>query len=51
MDYYDIETAKGIVRCSEMKGIYYPVREEDVGFMFEPILSIEIVRENEDAGI
>lgn len=47
MDYYDIETARGIVRCYEHKGIYYPVCEEDNNeFLFEPILNIEIVQEN-----
>jgi hypothetical protein len=52
MELYDIETAKGICRCTEIKGVYHCLYEsESDKFLFEPILNIEIVREKEDADI
>lgn len=46
MEYYNIETKKGWVKCYEVKGVYHCLNESDIGiFNKEDIISIEICEE------
>lgn len=48
MEIYNIETAKGIVKCYEQNGIYHVLNEKDLEkFNFELILNIEKIYEDE----